>query len=101
MGYIVDTEADQLARATTTLVNMSIAGAQLPSEDLQSSWSSAWWDQIYDLIVDGDLEGAVLATIQRGELDQTAYMGKLTSYTIEFLDSLLLHEGGLGPIPSS
>jgi hypothetical protein len=94
MNYIVDTEADELARATTTLVNMSIVGAQLPSGDLQSSWSSAWWDQIYDFILDGDLEGAVLGTIERGELDENSVHGEADELHDRVLGQPLVARGG-------
>ena len=98
MSYIVETDVDQLSEATTTLINMWILGARLPSEDLQSRWSQAWWDEVYVCILGDDVEGAVLATIDRGELDQDSWMQRLTVHTIEYLSDLSLNQVGLASL---
>lgn len=98
MVFIADADPAQVSQVTTTFIEMSIIAATLPSDDLRSNWSDDWAENVFGHILGRDVEGAVLATVNRGGLDHDAYMARLAQYMIELLTDLSRHEVGLATL---
>jgi hypothetical protein len=98
MNQLLALSGDEAAQLVTVLINMSIVGAQIPSESLISDWRHGWWETVHDRLIDEDVQGAVGATVERGDSTPDEYMAKLAVHAEEYLEVLAGLDSGLATL---